>query len=403
MNKRIVSKIKIVLSNHGVVDLVCKFLAVTLSQLQFRIKFINSKVEDNKVVFESFQGKGVCDSPLAIYNVLLKTRSDLQFVWVLDSYNHEYFDELSNNYNTSIVLYNSKEYERQYATARYWIVNCRLPFRFVKRKEQKYIQCWHGTPLKRLGLDIDVGGHATTSMLGMKYSYNVDSKRYDYFLSPSRYATERFCSSFNIPHQKILEEGYPRNDTFAHGDLNISKIKERLGISEGKTIVLYAPTWRDKQFSSLNNSYFFDNPLEEKNFVDAFDESFVFLFRGHYFTESYNASDRFINVSNYNNVNDLYFISNILITDYSSVFFDYAILNRPIFFYMYDRDHYEKEARGFYLDIDNELPGPIINNKTLLANAIKSAKAEQKHQEFNLRFNPYSDGCSTERVIKRIL
>lgn len=113
-------------------------------------------------------------------------------------------------------------------------------------------------------------------------------------------------------------------------------------------------------------------------------------------------SSRFIDVSCYNDVNDLYLIANALITDYSSVFFDYAILNRPIFFYMYDRELYEKDVRGFYIDIDHDLPGPIFYDSHSLADALKSQDTVS-HKGFNDRFNPYEDGYSADRVIAKIL
>ncbi|WP_173424717.1 CDP-glycerol glycerophosphotransferase family protein, partial [Photobacterium sanctipauli] len=81
--------------------------------------------------------------------------------WVLNSKEHEKFNYITNQSDTSVVIYNSKEYEYEYATSKFWVVNCRLPFRFYKRKEQKYVQCWHGTPLKKLGCDIEVGKYVT--------------------------------------------------------------------------------------------------------------------------------------------------------------------------------------------------------------------------------------------------
>lgn len=128
----------------------------------------------------------------------------------------------------------------------------------MKRKGQKYIQCWHGTPLKRLGLDVKANAYATSSLKGMYYSYLADSKRYDHFISPSAYASERFCSSFGIDSSKIIEQGYPRNDALAKDAENISKlnsIKKSLGIEAGKKIILYAPTWRDNQYSKETGSF----------------------------------------------------------------------------------------------------------------------------------------------------
>ncbi|MGF1889746.1 CDP-glycerol glycerophosphotransferase family protein [Photobacterium profundum] len=405
IKKRAISYIKHKLSSNDLLDLISKYVVVNLAQLIFLIKYRSHKVDSKKIVFECFQGRNVSDSPLSLYKELINTRKDLSFVWVLNSVEHGLYDQLSNNSNTTVVIYNTAEYDIEYATAGYWITNCRLPFRLFKKKNQKYIQCWHGTPLKKLGLDIEVGAYSTTSMAGMRFSYGVDSSRYDYFLSPSKYASEKFCSSFNIPTKSIIELGYPRNDSLINDMGNTSKIdrvKAKLNINESKTVVLYAPTWRDKQYSILNNNYYFDNPLENDDFIEQFDDSFVFLFRGHYFTESDKQSRRFIDVSSYNDINDLFLISDILITDYSSVFFDFALLNRPIYFYMYDREHYEKEARGFYLDIDYDLPGEIFENSILLSKAVKSGVGST-HNDFNAVYNPFEDGKSACRIISEFL
>ncbi|AJR09519.1 teichoic acid biosynthesis protein F [Photobacterium gaetbulicola Gung47] len=267
------------------------------------------------------------------------------------------------------------------------------------------MQCWHGTPLKRLGLDVKASAYATSSLKGMYFSYLADSKRYDHFISPSEYASECFCSSFGIEPGKIIEQGYPRNDVLTNDVDNAEKldaIRQSLGIEPGKKVILYAPTWRDNQYSKETGGFYFDNPLETEHFLSSFDDSYVFLFRGHYFSDSHKTQSRFVDVSTYNDVNDLYLISDALITDYSSVFFDYAILNRPIFFYMYDRAVYEKDVRGFYIDIDQDLPGPIFYDSHSLADALKSLKTVS-HKPFNERFNPYEDGCSTDRVIEKIL
>ena len=406
LKKRAIFYIKHKLSNNEILDLISKFVIVNLAQSLFRLKYQWKKVNTDKVIFECFQGRSASDSPLAIYNELYKSRKDLSFVWVLNSVHHELYEELKGKRNTKVVVYGSKDYDYEYATAGYWVVNCRLPFRLVKKKQQKYVQCWHGTPLKKLGLDIDVGTYSTTSMAGMRYSYAVDSIRYDYFLSPSDYASKRFCSSFNIPSEKIVELGYPRNDSLIVDAENTQKkcdIKNSLNIPNDKKVILYAPTWRDKQYSSENQNYFFDNPLEDKRFIDEFDDSFVFLFRGHYFTESSKESRRFIDVSTYNDVNDLYLISDALITDYSSVFFDYALLNRPIYFFMYDREHYENEARGFYLNIERDLPGEIVSEIDGLVGRLKSMKKHTEHIEFNHVYNSYEDGKSSKRVIDLLI
>jgi CDP-glycerol glycerophosphotransferase len=110
-------------------------------------------------------------------------------------------------------------------------------------------------------------------------------------------------------------------------------------------------------------------------------------------------------VSSYGDINDLYIAADILVTDYSSVFFDFANLERPIIFYMYDLEHYANEMRGFYLSLD-ELPGPVVKDETALIAEIKAAdswKPDDKYNEFRKRFNPYEDGNSSKRVLAKVI
>ncbi|MGR5142801.1 CDP-glycerol glycerophosphotransferase family protein [Photobacterium sp. DNB23_23_1] len=399
---KLLPRAKRLLAKSNYLDVITKFLIVKYSQFMFSLKHSKAKVDKDTFVFECFQGKNASDSPWSIYLELLKVPSDYNFIWVLDKNNNKLESLLLSNHNTKVVYYGTEEYDQAYANAGYWITNCRLPFRLKKKKGQKYIQCWHGTPLKKLGFDIEHGTYSTTSKMGMRYSYQVDSDRYDYFISPSSYASKCFSSAFGIPKEKIIEVGYPRNDaliTFSEDIHRISNIKQNLGIDLSKKVVLYAPTWRDMQFSTVSQSYYFNNPLENSDFTDGFDENCVFLFRGHYFSESHKEHSHFIDVSNYNDVNDLYLISDILITDYSSVYFDYALLNRPIVFFMYDRAHYENENRGFYIDVDSHMPGPIYDRLDALRLGIKKAPIQVCHQKFNQKFNTYEDGGSAKRVI----
>ena len=178
-------------------------------------------------------------------------------------------------------------------------------------------------------------------------------------------------------------------------------LKKKLGLPLNKTIVLYAPTWRDNH-KSKETTYRFRNSLDCSDFINNFDSDYIFLFRGHYFVDSLLKSDSFIDVSHINDINDLLLVTDILITDFSSVFFDFSILNRPILFYMPDRESYENDIRGFYLDVDKELPGEVVEDMQTLSKEIKSCKYSSDLEYFNLRFNPFEDGFSSLRVLKKI-
>ena len=133
------------------------------------------------------------------------------------------------------------------------------------------------------------------------------------------------------------------------------------------------------------------------------------LFRAHYLVANSFDFDRYkgfvIDASSYPDINDLYIASDILVTDYSSVFFDFSILGKPVIFYMYDLEHYANEMRGFYLSLD-ELPGPIVRDEDALIDEIRRTDgwtADNKYLEFKKRFNPYEDGNSSKRVLKRVI
>lgn len=389
-------------SKHSRLDKLLRNSYTIIARGVYRIYSSCVNVEDNIIVFEAFSGRSLCDSPLALYEEL-KTNKDLKFVWVVKKITEEHREIRTNN--TRFVKFKSKEYFYLYAKAKYWLTNCRLPYELYKKDNQVYIQCWHGTPLKKIGCDITIGSNKKVSLNALKSSYIDESKRLDFFISPSAFASKCFKSAFKLDDKKILELGYPRNDSLivnASDHYYLEAIRKNLNIPLGKKVVLYAPTWRDNNVSRSTGKHTLVNFLDDSNFVCGLDE-LVFLYRGHYFTHLEESSSSFIDVSDYDNVNDLMLISDLLITDYSSLLFDFALLNRPIMFFMPDRDTYENENRGFYLNIDTELPGEIFTNIDDLRLALCGYTfTKVDHTTFNLRYNPYEDGLSSSRVIKRI-
>ena len=372
------------------------------------------KVDSNLIVFECYMGRKYTCNPKALYLELLNNKkySNYKFVW---AFKHPDDFSYLENERTKIVRYNSKEYKKVYHQAKYFITNSRLPEWIMKKKGQIYIQTWHGTPLKKLGFDIMVdGNNAMNSKREIQNKYLQDSSKYDYMLSPSSFCTEKFTSAFKLTNKtKIIEKGYPRNDQlFKYTKEEIKEIKNKLNIPNNKKIILYAPTWRDNEhISGLGYTQHIElnfDVLKEKLSKD-----YVILFRSHYFianTFDFSKYKNFIyNVSDYDEINDLYIISDLLITDYSSVFFDYANLKRPIIFYMYDYDNYKNKLRDFYINLD-ELPGPIIKekNELKLCDTILKIKTNvnnysEKYNKFNQKFN-YLDNknCSIE-VLKECI
>lgn len=387
-------------------------------------KYIRSmrqfEVDSNLVVFESYMGKNCCCSPRAIYELMASDPAydDYSFVWAFtDCEAHCQASPLHPDLSRArLVEYKSKEYFETYAKAGIFITNSRLPEEIVRKHNQIFVQCWHGTPLKRLGHDvIKHSENSLNTWEEMSGKSDLDAIRYSYMVSPSPFCTDKYRSAFNLeqnnPHVRIIEEGYPRNDfLFHYTPEDISNVREILGLSpdDQRKIILYAPTWRDNQHAS-GLGYTLDLQVDFDKWQEQLSDEYIVLFRAHYFIANAFDFTKYRNfvfdVSSFDDINYLYIASDILITDYSSVFFDYANLKRPILFYMYDLEEYKGKLRDFYFDL-SELPGPIIEDEADLLAAVKNlpvAKMPDEHYlAFNQKFNGKDDGMATGRVLSEL-
>lgn len=386
-----------------------------LETVRYTYYYLFYKVDDKTIFFESFGGASASCSPKAIYNYLIENKDykDYKFIWAFKNPEKDHL--IKRNKNLIIVKSKSKDYYKYLSKSKYWIVNSLLDLSVIKKKNQIYVQCWHGTPLKKLRCDITVTGSVLNTKEEVIKRNNLDVAKIDYFISPSKYSTEKFTSAFNLKNLNkeniIIEKGYPRNDKLINYTQNdINDIKEKLNIKTNKKIILYAPTFRDDEHKS-GLGYTYKLNIDFDKLKKELGKDYVILFRAHYFIANsfdFNKYKDFVyNVSDYDDINDLYIISDLLITDYSSVFFDYAILKRPILFYMYDYKNYKTKLRDFYLDL-KELPGPIIEKQEDLVKDIKQIdkvfnKYKEYYQTFNKKFNPYEDGKSSIRVVKEII
>lgn len=363
-------------------------------------------IDDKTILFSSFMGRKYACSPKFIYEQLLHDErfKDFTFIWAFK-------DEEKVVAGAKTVKYNSKEYYKACAQAKYIFDNSRLPDVIKLKKDQIFTQCWHGTPLKRLGYDIEIdGGNALNSKSDLRDKYASDAKKYTNLVSPSQYTTEKLSSAFNLeennPDIKIIEEGYPRNDFLSNYKQNdIITLKEKLNIPEGKKVILYAPTWRDNQHTS-GVGYTYDLGVDFDELKERVSDQYVILFRPHYFIANKfdfkKYKDFVYDVSDYDEISELYVISDILITDYSSVFFDYSILKRKMIFYMYDLDEYQSNIRDFYISLE-ELPGDIVKTQEdMIASIFNEDIYSIKYQEFNKKYNLLEDGNASKRVVEEV-
>ncbi|WP_335673711.1 CDP-glycerol glycerophosphotransferase family protein [Erysipelatoclostridium sp. AM42-17] len=371
-------------------------------RLVYRFVPSNSKT----VLFIAFHGRGYSDNPKAIYEYM-KSQPEFQdyhFIWAIKNHRKKNI-KIS---GAQIIEYFSIPYFYYLARSHYWVVNCKLPGYVLKKPNQVYLQTWHGTPLKKLAYDIEVPKGTTFYRSGMSEesmheTYAQDVKKYNYMISPSRFTTEVFQSAFRINKERLIETGYPRNDILSlYSQEDIIKIKKELDIPLDKKVILYAPTWRDNSF--VAKGYTFKLEVNFDQWKKILGNDYVVIFKPHYLIVNDFDMSKYKGfvypIEPSQDISSLYLISDILITDYSSVFFDYAILKRPIYFYMYDIEQYRDQLRGFYLDIYHDLPGEILDNEDdLLTKIVEQDYDYHKLESFNQRFNNHEDGYASKRVV----
>ncbi|MDQ0362603.1 CDP-glycerol glycerophosphotransferase family protein [Breznakia pachnodae] len=370
-------------------------------------KFINPrvKVDDKTIIFVAYHGRGYSCNPKYIHKYLLTQErfKDYKMVWAVKKF------KVTEIPGAKVVRYNGLKYFYYMSKAKYWVINCKMPKHIIKKDDQVYLQTWHGTPLKRLAHDIQAKEETTFYRSEMTFdqmanTYDNDVKKYNYMISPNHFSTEVFQSAFRISRKKLIETGYPRNDYLTNiTDQEIAELREKYEIPEDKKVILYAPTWRDNAYNA--KGYTFELQADFYRWKVLLGDEYVLVFKPHYliinrFKRAAYLKDFVYNIGASADINELYAIADVLVTDYSSVFFDYANLNRPMYFYMFDLDEYAEELRGFYFDIYETLPGPIITDENELLKTIKEDTYDyDRLKEFNEKFNSLQDGHSTEKVV----
>lgn len=366
--------------------------------------FNKMKLKENWIVFESFMGRNCSGQPKYIYKYLLENYGNkYKYIWVVDRKGVKIPGK-----HTTCRRFGLRYYYYM-NRSKYWVNNMRQPLSVPRRKETIMLATWHGTPLKRLVFDMDDVHSATPTYKNIVYK---QTRGWNYLLSDNPFSTEKFQSCFLFEKEKILEYGYPANDPMYAPDREqrAAEIKQRLGIPEDKKVILYAPTWRDDQFYD-KGQYGFDLDLDVNRLQKEFGDEYVLLLRLHYFIvdklDLSKYGDFTVDGSSYDDITDLYLISDILITDYSSVFFDYANLKRPILYFTYDIEKYRDVLRGFYLDMEKELPGPLLLTNDEVVDAIKNIdeiteKYKDRYEEFYNRFCSVDDGHAAQRVVETV-
>ncbi|MEU2142852.1 CDP-glycerol glycerophosphotransferase family protein, partial [Streptomyces globisporus] len=306
------------------------------------------------------------------------------------------------------VEWGSEEWYEALARSRYVVTNGGIREWFVRREGQVVVQTWHGTPLKRIGADLLGTPKANLAYIA---SLPQRSRQYSLFITPNAFTTPIMTNSFRLQCE-VLEAGYPRNDVFHAPDRvkRAAAVREKLGIPAGKKVVLYAPTWRDDQRYG-GRRFKLDNKIDVEAARRELGEDHVLLYRKHHkvLDSIPGAGQGFVyDVTYYPDIADLYLIADVMITDYSSVLFDFAHSGRPMLFFTYDLEHYRDTLRGFYFDFTSRAPGPLIKTSEDLVSAIRNIDAvseeyKEKYAQFRVDFCEPSDGRASARVVDRML
>lgn len=368
------------------------------SRLYYRLQ-LRLPLDPNLAVYGSYWYRGVQCSPAAIYHKARELAPHVRSVFVVEGP-----DAVGLSPDIDWVRSDSFAYFRVLARAKYLVNNVNFPDIVRKRRGAIYVQTQHGTPLKKMGLDLQQFPVGANRMNFARLLARVD--RWDFNISSNRFSTEIWERSYPAGFE-ALEIGYPRNDRLVNAtDEETAAIRDQLNLPVGARVVLFTPTFRDYRLT-------FDPKVDLGALVDAIGENAVLLVRAHYFLEDDSTpltelagSGRIRDVSGYPSVEDLCIASDALLTDYSSIMFDYALLDRPIVIYAYDWDTYIT-TRGVNFDLLAEPPGVVATSPNQLITAFRDGdvwgdRAAKVRAEFRRRFCTYDDGHAAEHVVRRV-
>ncbi|WJV19303.1 CDP-glycerol glycerophosphotransferase family protein [Rossellomorea marisflavi] len=357
-----------------------------------------------QVVFESFLGKQYSCNPRAIYEYMVEHHPEYDMYWSIDPRSAGVFK----GKGLKTINRFSIQWLFKMARSKYWVSNSRLPIWIPKPNHTTYLQTWHGTPLKRLAADMDEVHMPGTNTAKYKRNFLKESSRWDYLISPNRYSSEIFARAFGF-EKDMIESGYPRND-FLHNANNAETmyaLKKRLDLPLDKKVIIYAPTWRDNEFYA-KGKYKFNLKLELDKMQEELGDEYIVLLRMHYLIAENLDITPFAgfayDVSHHTDISELYLISDLLITDYSSVFFDYANLGRPMIFYVYDIENYRDTLRGFYFDFEAQAPGPLVKTTEDVIRHIQhpDPASQANFDAFYQKFCYLEDGEASKRVVEKV-
>ncbi|MEV7420381.1 CDP-glycerol glycerophosphotransferase family protein, partial [Streptomyces sp. NPDC089919] len=368
--------------------------------------FAKLPVKKGLVVFESHLGKQYSDSPRAIYEEMRRQGVKFDAVWSYAGGKPAGFPQ-----DATLVKRWGWTYLRALAQAEFWIDNQGFPLALTKRPATTYIQTWHGSALKRMGFDeprLKAQGRSG------QQAFQKALDRFDHFLIRSEHDTRTLAKGFRLKDEVLLRTGYPRNDDLvaAHraeatsGERVRGPLAAELGIPADKKVLLYAPTFRANQDGAVRG---FELPFDVEEFAERFGDRYVLLIRTHYLnnvTLPPSVRGKVLDATKVHDVTPVLELADALITDYSSVMFDYALLDRPMLFFAYDYEEYATDIRGTYFDLKEKAPGPVLATADELFDAVDGleeaeAKFSESRQRFVAEFGAYDRGDAARQIVEK--
>ncbi|MFF9867763.1 CDP-glycerol glycerophosphotransferase family protein [Streptomyces sp. NPDC013953] len=369
-------------------------LAAVRTRRRYR-RTLRRRLDEDLAVFSAYWGRGVHCNPAAIAAELTELAPDIRQVWITEEDRVPLLPP-----GTDHVVPGSARYWDVLARAKYLVNNVNFPNDVVKRPGSIHVQTHHGTPLKRMGVDQRDHPAAAQGLNFQALLERID--RWDYSISANSHSTETWAQAYPSGYRS-LDYGYPRNDVYYRATAeDVLAARARLGIEPGRRAVLYAPTHRDHEARWTPR-------LDLSELADRLGDDTVLLVRGHYFHDRLpgrTRHPRVLDVTGWDPVEELALAADALLTDYSSLMFDYANLDRPIVIHADDWETYTR-VRGVYFDLTAEAPGPVAHSQADLTDILTSTAwcdetARKQRHDFRLRFCEYDDGHAAERVVRRV-
>jgi CDP-glycerol glycerophosphotransferase len=351
-------------------------------------------LDPDLAVFAAYWYRGYSCNPRAIYERARDLVPGIRGVWVVNTEGASSVPD-----GVDYAMAGSREYFDLIARASWFVNNVNFPNNLVKREGQVHVMTHHGTPLKHMGLDLRTApdGGQRSGLPGLLRR----CARWDFSVSQNAFTTPIWERVYPTRYES-LETGYPRNDVLANAtDEDVARARDQLGIEPGRRAVLYTPTHREYQAEYVP-------VLDLAALAEGLGEDWLVLARAHYFYDSdeqmreLHRAGRLLDVSQHPSIEELCLAADALVTDYSSIMFDYAVLDRPIVIHAPDWDEY-RTRRGTYFDLMTERPGPVTTSEGELVEALRSGdEGARERARFRARFCYLDDGHAAERVVRRV-